>query len=247
MLKINQILDFIKNKNYELAQNLIHSILTSNESTIQTKFQSILFSETIDITIAFQEGKPKNDIYNIHMDYALILKKISKRAPEQLRIYAMANLLSFELQRLAHDEFTYFMNWLLSEKDKDILWLNAVYEQRVKFVKMIQIKYYQLKRILNIALQKELYIIIPDIVIKTVQPLSIYLQRMRQENLDNAVILLKKELLKIGELGISICKAFKNKKELSGLIYNLLLLADIKGEDEKKILNDLAFIQISGA
>lgn len=227
LLKINQILSLIQKGDFDPAKKLIASVITSNESTIQTKFQAILFSESIDITIAFQNGEEKHKIYKIHMEYAHILKRISKDAPDQLRIYALANLLSFEMHTLAHDEFTLFMNWKLNKDDNDILWLNTVYEERVKYVKKIQIKYSQLKRILNIALEKELYVIIPEIIIKISQPLSIYLQRMRQENIDNAVVLLHEELFGIGHLGVSICKAFNNKKELAGLIYNLLLLSDV--------------------
>jgi hypothetical protein len=237
LLRITEISEFLEAKQLDKAERKVLDLLNSTQASIETKFQAAIFSETIDLSRAVENKQSPEIISAIYSAHADQLTKIATRGPEQLRLFALANSLFYKMKSIVHLEYSLYMNWKLNIDDNDTLWLNGVYQRRIKYIKDINIFYHRFKKILKIALDTEQYLVIPDIIVNMIQGISPYLQRMRDEQLLEGVNIYRAELLEIGQLGIDVCKKVKNYGSLFDIIYSLLLLSDISNtqtvEEEK--------------
>ncbi len=241
ILKLSEIEKHFKQREYFSAKKLIASILNSNESSVQAKYNAMIFYDNIGVVEPYYDGKTKEESLEIQLMNSQKLKEISKNEDHILRLYSLASLLVSQLHILTRDEYVYYTNWILNKDANDYLWLQSVYKQRVKYTKQINLKYFQLKRLLSIALDKEYFVLIPEILKRLSQPMSIYLQRLRNEKLFEAEERIVKDIFFWGVLGIEICKKLYSDHEVVGLAVSLLFLADIFNQQDFEKKKELIF------
>lgn len=184
MLKIGKINEHFKNKHFDKATSYIDSLVNSNETNVQTKLFSLLIFEKI--VIIEEAGKRKlsaKELSSIRYPVLLKIKNVTKKGPNNLKLFALTLMATNRLQILSQDEFNLFINKKINEDSGDGFWLNELFLQRILLNKKIQIIYRQINRYINIAFNNKYYAIIPSIVDRFAESVATFLLRINEEGL----------------------------------------------------------------
>ena len=245
LLKINKIKELLSKNDLKTACSYLRDLLSSTDSTIETKFQALFFVEKIQIRLVReQEGPRSHDVIeNIYFNSACAFLDLTKNGPEHLRIYSMVLLLSSKVGALARKEYICYINQKLNQDDEDVFWRSIVQGHRTDLVKKIQLFYMQFKRLINICNNKNLLCILPSLMCRFVPSFNMFLNRLREDNLMEAHDFYRKDIYKLLGFSLKISDFYNNEEELNVLCDNLALVSNVREKEKiEKEIQDIDLI-----
>ncbi|ULQ61053.1 DUF4365 domain-containing protein [Brucepastera parasyntrophica] len=162
MAKLKMVDELISKGNLDKAVSYLSSINNSNESTIVTKFKSLLLSEHIAIMKWIRHGNLDEDkSTSITNNYVKQMTFLTKNGPEYLRLYSKAveNINNMEIE--INKGFFSYVTWKIHEDNS--LWKIKLINQRLSLTGRIMEYYNNIKNIISNIMEIKQYQIIPEI------------------------------------------------------------------------------------
>lgn len=237
IVKLTKIQYLLNNFKFTEAQSYINSILNSNESNVETKFQALLYKENIEFK-SIDLSNPEIDAYgNISMKYAFKMRTISKKGPAYLKLFSLSLVKTAKLWIFTRNEVSTYMNWMANINDNDFIWKSSLVAQRLFYIKKIEILYSQIKKLINLAFDKKYFNIIPKITIRLLTSMSIFLARLDEEKIQTAVSYFYSDLFKISQISCKISEYYNFFEDFQTICFKLLTIINKnhKKEFEKNI------------
>lgn len=233
ILKIEKISKCINKNDFTTARKYIASLLNSNETNIPTKFQSLLFDEKIELINQTNKQKLSvKDLGIISQPYISKMKELTKYGPKHLKLFSLSLVTTNRLLILSQDEFNLFLNKKINTEDSDVYWLSELYLLRIKLNKEIQTLYRQLNRFINIAFSKEYYSIIPKIVDKFSEAVTIFLVRLKEEELTDISEFYNNDITRNIKNSILISYNYKDTEDIVSLCSRLFIISISQKDDD---------------
>lgn len=233
IVKLSKIQNLIAINQESNAYSYIDSILNTNESNIETKFQALLYREDIELKSINNNNPTDIDAcHEILIKYGLWMKELTKSGPNYLKLFSLSLIRTSRLAVLTKNELSTYMNWAMNVNDNDIIWKSSLVVQRLNYIKTIEILYSQIVRLINIAFKNNFLVVIPKITIRLINSISFYIIRLEHENLHITAELFKSNLFKISELSCRVADYLGTYDDYEIICTNLLSILNPQMKNE---------------
>lgn len=182
----------------------------------------------------------QDDGQNYILFLAQEMKKLTKKGPFPLKLYALINFYSAIMRKLADHEFALFMNNELHKEEDDYFWKATLNISRNRLLSKIIHIYNFLFKLLNIAIIKNEFIVFIEgaaLIEMSITPILVRLDHERDIATSEKI---KKNLINIFDIAIEISRKFKMFDQLSLSAMSKAMLVNSFGENEKiKAIDEL--------
>lgn len=218
------------------AEELIQTILNSQERSPRAKFDTILQSEQLFVRASPKPltgfMKPEFDLWQAKM-----LKKFSEEINDgKLKKFAKGYEIIAQLHYLVVQDLQLYLNW--TQHDKALkqnpndgflgsFWYELLPLERGKIVRDIFDKTDQISNLLDEILSEQSWQYFPELATRTLWCISIFLKRLIEEDLKELAKKVDDWLNKLLDFTIEIASKLKAKDQSDATIYKVIVIHEI--------------------
>ena len=241
VIKLKRIENLILELQFDEAIKHIKSLINSCESNIETKFQSLLFSENAVLKKELQRGNVDQDIIlSISRDHISKMMELAQNGPEHLYLYTQIASIILDINELARHEYNLYINHSLNKEGDDLLWQFSLIQERKSIIKRIHDSYNRFRELINVVIDKNYFHIIPILIIRLQSALAYYITRLRMEGIEEAKNYFISEIKFFYKFSMGIIDIFDNEQyEL--LCLPMILILDT--DTAEQIKESITFIE----
>lgn len=136
---------------FDEAREKVERLISSSESSIETKFSAILETERIDLIASHRDGAPQITASQIQLRTSERLQRLTKDGPPALKFYALIARKAAQLDELARRDFGLYMNWASHVHEGDPAIAVQLSVARLQSTHLLVRKYNQCIRLARLA------------------------------------------------------------------------------------------------
>jgi len=194
----------LEQHDYPEAEKRVEVLLRQTNSSIETRFQALFYKGRIlAICAPMDEGRGQY-LAASFMHIGKEMRRLAHKGPLDLKCYAAMMLCVAPVFLLAEHDYGLYLNSLVTKKDKDTFWGMLLMQQRTDVAKSLVRKYNQVLRLINFAVLKESYHIIPRCVLDMSIAFSRFVTRLWAEGLKEAAGQFRASLLRVIDFSATV-------------------------------------------
>lgn len=245
---------FIQSESYDEAERLIDAILSSSERSHEAKFDAFLHVERIFIG---KYGGQKGDMTKVEFDLWIAneLTALANAAGnERLMELAKAFTLSADLFFLVNRDMALFHNWRmhhdaagkpLSTSDTLPYWSSLLKIERTRVERMVLDTYESMMSEIPLLIERD-WVSVPDVITRAIFSMSIFLLRLKEENLTENVTAIGKSINGLIDFTVAVAEQMPQVRERDAIFdrcviaYEMQLTAQRENDLKKQEIQAMA-------
>jgi len=243
-LRLGNVDALFRQGSLQKAAELVHQILQSNESSIESKFAAELQDERIRIRQYRTSGLPQTEFHRICLDTGLRLRALTKNGPPALKLFSLIAVKAGELDVLTFRDVGLFMNWKVHVERSDPPMALGSYIELARSSRLITRKYNQCLRLANYAAKSVHLWALPRALIRIVQGLAVFFIHLKNEKQPDVFSAYFQSAIRLCRLAASAAERDNDESGLSAVATMAMLLYESGPADVEALVDEvLAKIQ----
>ena len=203
-IKLNRANDLFISGSLSEARDITRRVLSSVDSSIQSKFVALLINEKIDWKEVIVTNAPQVRLSLVKLSYSGQLRKLTKKGPRNLKLYSIIAWEAAKLERLAHRYTGLSLNWAAHRKSNSSVWRAQLVFERTAAYRQIVSKYNQCIRLANYTIKYKHIIGIPQALMRIIEAMTLFIVSLKNDKLDDLADKFSASTLEVCKLAASI-------------------------------------------
>jgi hypothetical protein len=211
--------------NFIEARAAIRAVLTSPQSSVETKFFAALLEEKNERLAARAEDDEVGDHLEIVLATSAKLRELTRKGPGVLKYYAIVARVADEFYALAREDWGLYQNWRIHESTGDLWWRAQLRVLRAVTSGKVQRKYEQFIRLVRLSEKTPYQSALPLAFLRIIGGAATLITRLESEGLQDAASAIRDSVLSVCQLAASIAVHFGLDNERARAAVNAAMLS----------------------
>lgn len=213
-LKLDQAHQLYQSGRYPEAIDKAQRVLNNNESSVLNKFLSLIQIERAEMVVAMRSQAPQLNYSLIKLRIARDFRRVTKKGPRNLKLYALIAWKAAQLESLAQKYHGLLLNWVAHSKGNNVIWQAQLVFEKTRVYRQILSKYNQCIRLANYSLRLEDARALPDALMRIIEAISRFILNLTSENLNELADKYSASALQICKIAAWIAVQLGNDENL---------------------------------
>jgi hypothetical protein len=184
-LRISRLQELFEAGELDEARMRIAKVLSDPESSVGSKFWTVLLAEKIEIKASSIAGR-RSDRVPLQLNITANLQELTRGGPAHLKFYALIARKAAELDSLVSKDFGLYINWEANKQEGDPFWKLTLTFERTALAGRIVRKFNQCLRLAGYAAGYKHQWALPTALLRIVVASSVLILRVSSEGLEEA-------------------------------------------------------------
>jgi hypothetical protein len=210
---------------YNAARQAIQTVLTSPQSSVESKFFAALVEEKNERLAGRAESEFRADHRSIVIETAAKLRTLTRKDPGALKYYALVAVAAAEFYRLAKEDWGLYQNWKVHQQTGDVWWRAELRVLRSNVSRKLLRKYEQFIRLVRLSEKTPYQAALPLAFLRIIEGAATLINRLEFEGVTEAAASMRGSVLEVCKLAAAIAAQFHQDGERAQAVVSAALLS----------------------
>lgn len=195
------------------ARTAIHAVLSSPQSSVESKFFAVLVEEKNERLRLGAEDPFRADHLGVVLAASQKLRALSRNGPGGLKFYALVACAAAEFYRLAKEDWGLYENWKVHQATGDVWWRAELRVLRAETRRRLLRRYEQFLRLVRLSDKTPYQSALPLAFLRIVEGAATLITRLEFEGLPEAAAAIRDSVFEVAKLAAAVAAQFGQHSE----------------------------------